>query len=319
MNKIIGAFLFIIIITLLFFYNKRGVEDAMKIGIVVPVKHAALDDIVFGFKDELQKLMPEQKFIFDEHNALGDINLQKSAFNKLLNTPVDLVVPVATSTAQMAINLFPKTKALLFLAANISPESAAKLRPDLMGVIDEISIKSQLSFIKAAMPELKKLTLIYSSSDKVFDDVVLFTHAAEEAGLIVQKLMIQNLPELYTIASLIDAQAQALFILKDNLVASGIEALVQQADKRRIPLITSDEGTIKKGGTFALGVVESDIGRQGARIAADFLRNKENAQHIEYLDKISVFINSQACIKYGVDIEALTKAATLFNYEVIKQ
>ena len=46
---------------------------------------------------------------------------------------------------------------------------------------------------------------------------------------------------------------------------------MQQANERKIPLITSDEGSNKNGGAFAIGVIEADIGRQGAKMAAELL------------------------------------------------
>ena len=78
-------------------------------------------------------------------------------------------------------------KKSLFLAANIPADSAlAKENPALMGVVDEIPVDLQLSFIEKAMPQLKKLTLVYSSSDKVFADVESFMKAASEKGILIK-------------------------------------------------------------------------------------------------------------------------------------
>ncbi len=212
----------------------------------------------------------------------------------------------------------PKEQSILFLAAFIPPKSEIALQhPTLMGVIDEIPMDTQLSFMRAVMPELKKLAVVYVSNDKVFDDVKEFTEKAAKFGITVQKLMVQNLSELYTVASRIEPDNQAIFTLKDVMVASGINALVQQANNLEIPLITSDEGTIRSGGAFAVGVTEADIGRQGARIAVDYF-DKKQFERIQYLDKISVFINRTACKTQGVDIDAIKKAALLQNLAVVE-
>ena len=320
MNKIFWLLLACALFALWFFYPKATQEEHIKIGIVVPLQHAALEDITNGFKKEIVQLLGDQKVSIQVQNALGDINLQKSAINKFINDKVNLLVPVATGTTQMAINLAPPNQALLFLAANVAPGSHAALaKPGLMGVVDEIAPTRQLKFIRAALPDLKKLTLIYSSNDKMPDDAAIFSEACKEENLSVQQLMIQNLTELYTVASRIQSDSQAIIILKDNMVASGIEALIQQAEKLKIPLITSDEGTNTKGGAFALGVVEADIGRQGARMAAEYILKKSISKPIEYLDKISVFINLKACEKQGVNVDDIIKAADEQKYEVIKR
>lgn len=321
MNKIFWLLLAALLFALWFFYPQKNTqEEHIKIGIVVPLQHAALEDITNGFKQEILSILGEQKVSIHVQNALGDINLQKSALNKFINDKVNLLVTVATGTTQMAINLASKEQAILFLAANVAPGSKTALaRPGLMGVVDEIAPIKQLKFIRAALPDLKKVTVIYSSSDKMPDDAALFSEACKQEGLHVQQLMIQNLSELYTVASRIEQDSEAIIILKDNMVASGIEALIQQAEKLKIPLITSDEGTNAKGGAFALGVVEADVGRQGARIAADYFAKKNISKPIEYLDKISVFINLKACEKQGVNPDNIIKAALEQNYEVIKR
>lgn len=320
MNKIFLVVATCMLLAIWFFYPKSTHNKLATIGLLLPMQHAALDEIARGFTAEIENLMGAHTIKIETHNALGDINLQKSALNKLINDHAEIIVPITTGTTQMAINLAPKSQAIVFLAANIAPDSlAAHTKPGLMGIIDEIDVKKQLAFIKTVMPELKKMTLIFSSSDKMPDDAENFSKAASEQHISVQKLMIQHLSELYTVASRINKDSQALLILKDNLVASGIEALVQQARLLKIPLITSDEGTNKKGSAFALGVIESDIGRQGARLAAAFLKKQEIKNPIEYLEKLIVFINSKACESQGVELEKIIKAAAFYNYEVIKQ
>lgn len=305
--------------TALYFLKPKSEKDGLKIGIIVPVQHIALDEIVGGFKQELLASMSTQNFTIDVQNAMGDINLQKSAVNKFLNDKVDLLVPVGKGASLMALNLAPKEQSILFLAAFIKPDSKeAQQKQGLMGVIDEIPVELQLKFMKSAMPQLNKFAVIYVSSDKIYDDVKELEEKTTALGITMQKLMVQNVSELYTISSRIEADNQAIFILKDVLVASGVNTLVQQANALKIPLITSDEGTIKNGGAFAVGVTEQDIGRQGARIAAAFFNKQPLEQPIQYLNKISVFINKKSCEAQGVDLAALQQAAQSMNLDIIE-
>lgn len=294
----------------LFFYGMDNESSNLRIGIVLPVQHAALDDIVAGFQSELRVELGEQQVKISVYNAMGDINLQRSIISKLINDKVDLVVPVSTSTTQMTLQLVPSGQSVLFLAANITASSAAtQSKPALMGVIDEIPVSLQMQYLRAALPHLKKLSLIYSSSDKVYDDAESFLKSATQAGLTVQKLMVNNVAELYTVSQRVERSSEAIFILKDNVVASGVNALVQQASRLKIPLISSDEGSIKNGGTFALGVVEADIGRQGARMAANFFKHEKLEKSIQQAGDISVFINEADCINKGLSVASLAVAA----------
>src|SRR5262249_31063101 len=128
------------------------------VGIVLPMQHAALDDIVAGFKESLEANF-NGPIKIEVQNAMGDINLQRSAINKFINDKVSLLVPVATSTTQMALSLAPKDMKLLFLAANIPPDSAiAEANPNLMGVVDEIPLSLQFDFLRKSLPSIEKFT-----------------------------------------------------------------------------------------------------------------------------------------------------------------
>lgn len=317
MKKILLLVCLIGIAALFYLMPKKSSSD-LKVGIIVPAQHVALDDIVDGFKIQLSKSLKRPVSI-EVQNALGDINMQKSAVNKFINGGVDLLVPVGKGASLMTLNLAPQDRAVLFLAAFIPPESKeAAQKSGLMGIIDEIPVKLQLDFMRAALPNFKKFAVVYVSSDKIFDDVNDLVEQANALGITVQKLMVQNIAELYTISSRIEKDNQAIFTLKDVLVASGINALVQQANALKIPLVTSDEGTIKNGGAFAVGVTEFDIGSQGGKIAAAFFDKAPIEQPIQYLGDMSVFINKAAATEQGVDLASVKQAAATMNLKVIE-
>lgn len=318
MKRLMALVIVVVSLAVLLYFLPRGSTEGLRIGLVVPVQNVALDDIVDGFKKEMAAQFAGRAISIDVQNALGDINLQKSAFNKFINDKVDIIVPIGKSATLMALTMAPKEQPVLFLAAFITPDSElVRNKPSLMGVIDEIPVTMQLDFMRAAMTDLKKLAVVYVSSDKVFDDVKEFSKEALRYGIAVQELMVQNLAELYTVASRIEPDNQAIFTLKDVMVASGINALVQQADALRIPLVTSDEGTIRSGGAFAVGVTEAAIGRQGAQIASSFLENNQ-FERIQYLRQISVFVNKSACAKQGVNADAIKSAAAQLKLSVVE-
>lgn len=319
MKKIITVALIAILIMIMVYLVPRPNKNELRIGLVLPAQHVALDAIVQGFKEELSLNLKGQAIHFEVQNALGDLNLQKSAINKFIAGKVDLLIPIGKGATQMALHNAPKELPILFLAAFLPPDRPeVKQKPGLMGIIDEIPVSLQLKFMKLVLPELKKMAVVYVSSDKIFDDVNELAKETSALNISLQKLMVQNISELYTISSRIEPDNQAIIILKDVLVASGINALIQQADSLKIPLITSDEGTIKHGGAFAVGVTEIDIGRQGAQIAAAFFHKSTISEPIQYLKKISVFVNKEACQKQGLNLSKLEQAAHSLNLSVVE-
>jgi len=280
----------------------------MTIGIVLPMEHAALDDIVEGFKQEINKAY-QGPVTITVQNAHGDMNIQRAILQQFADQKVSLVVPVGTAATQMAVATVKK-QPILSLAC-LCPEQM----PNMTGVRDEVKVATQLAFIHDFLPKLKKITLVYSNSEKVFDDVEQTVTIGKKLGITVQKLMIQALPDLYSVSRAIDKDSEAVFILKDHLIVSGIQTLAREAEKRHILVMTSDEGSIKSGGSFAIGVREQSIGEQGALLAANILQGTDvNSLPIEDMRALTLFANIPALNKQGIDIDQLEQQAKAAGY-----
>src|SRR5688572_14746739 len=72
----------------------------IKVGIILPIEHKALREIVSGFTDKLHEIYPypiQIKILNDQ----GDINLQKAIIQQMYDQQYTLLVPVATGPTQM--------------------------------------------------------------------------------------------------------------------------------------------------------------------------------------------------------------------------
>lgn len=292
----------------------KPVEPVKTIGIVLPLEHVALNEIVDGFKESVAANYPG-KVRFEVENAQHDLNIQRAIIQKFINQKVDLVVPVATATTQMAINMV-RDQPILGLAAMIPDATRDQngLVNRLTGVRDEIDSAKQIAFIHAILPNAKKITLIYSADDKVIPEAKTTIAVAKQNGIIVQPLMIPSLSDLYAVSQRVDKDSQAIFILKDNLVASGINTLVFNANKRHLPLITSDEGTVSGGAAVALGVEEKQIGVEGGKLAAKILKGQPISQlPIQPVKQLLIFINTKAAAEQSLNVAAIEQYARANN------
>lgn len=288
------------------------------VGIIVPLQHQAMDEIVAGFKSELTKHYHGPVNVLVK-NAQGDPSLQRAIIQSYDSTGVDLVAPIGTSTSQMTMSMV-KDKPVVTVAAMMTEKERVQHDPqNVAGVLDEISTEDQINFIHRAYPDIKKITLVHSADDKVFAEVDGVKKAAKANDMTVQALMVQQLPDMYTISQRIDNDSQAVFVLKDSLIVSGIRTLEKEAQKRHIPVISSDQGSVEQGAAFALGVPERQIGVVGAKVAARIL-NGEAPAHIplQTMTDYSVFVNITAAKKQGLDVAALKQVAKQDSYAVVK-
>lgn len=294
-----------------FLYSQSNHSTSKRIGVVVPIEHQAMKDMTDGFV-EVVKQRYGSDIEIDIQNAQGDGTLQKAIIENFKRKNYDLIVPIGTDVTLMTQFIVKKKPVLgLDVTHRVNQE-----QPNVTGV-RESPIEPSYAFIKQLIPHLKKVTMVYSASDKNYSMVQLFKQAANTDGVALQPVMIQSLADLYVLSQTIDRDSNAIFIAKDHLVASGASSLAQNAAKLGIPLITSDEGSIIAGGAVALGNKELDIGRAGGEIAIQLFEGVSPKEiPIKPISTYTVFVNKEAAKKQGLTQKAIQDAAKSLGYPV---
>lgn len=265
-------------------------ESKAKVALILPITHQALEEISEGFQTEFAQAYSGQGGV-KVFNAMGNAQLMQTQICQARDQGYTIIAPVGTSTTQMTLSLCPQTT-IVYLAADSKGLDVERSQVALFGIQDEIPMSSHLKFLQDTYPSLKKFTLVYSPADKIFPEVEQLLALAAHEGIAVQKLLVQRTQDLFRITSLIEDDSDALFVLKDHGVVSGIEALVQASKEKGIPLVASDEGSVKRGAMLALGVREREIGKKGGRMVAEVLDGKVGRREV-VLDNPSVFLNPE--------------------------
>lgn len=291
-------------------------EKPITIGIVVPVELPAMKQIVSGFETTLNKAY-KGPITYKVKNAQGNITIQRAILQEFNSSNVNIVAPIGTDAAQMAIAMI-RNKPIVGIAADHLKEEASKANnPNVTGVLDAVSVSKQIRFIHSAMPQLKKMTIVYSTDDRIFSQVKKAEKTAKQNHISVQKLMVSQLSDLYTLSKNIVTNSQAIFILKDELIVSGLNTLIQQAQTRQIPVIASDDGSVSKGAAFALGVSENQIGVDSAKMVMHILNGKKASNlPVHVMTHYYVFLNPIAAESQHINPAVVKNAAKKAGYKV---
>lgn len=313
--------LFILIVVLIiagaFILKNRQSKNTIVIGIVEPLEHKAMDEIVKGFSKTLKENFHGNVEIKVE-NAQNDMNLQRSLIEKMNLLNYNMVVPIGLTSTEMSISLVNKSIPIVSLASSISEQDRVKMKPCHVDVIqDEIPVKTILEFIHMAYPNLTEIVLVHSSSEKVIPQVQETISAGKLLGIKVSHYMVSTLPELMATTQSLPQTTQAIIVLKDHLIVSGISTLAQYAIQKHFPLISSDEGSVEGGATFAIGVREENIGQQGGILAAKILNGKQTCTSpIEVMKNLHVFINKRTLSASSLQLEPIEKTAKAMNNQI---
>lgn len=291
-------------------------SNEKKIGIIVPIQHKAMDDITNGFEETL-RAQSKEPLKFKVANAQADLNLQRAIIQQMRDEDYDLIVPIGTDAGAMTASII-QDKPIVSLASSYTEEERIKHKPCHVAVLhDEIPVEKLITFLHQVYPAIKNVVLVHSAAEKIYPDVKTAVKIGNDYGMQIKPMLVSTLNELYTVANAMPDNTQAILVLKDSLIVSGIGTLALQAEKRHIPLITSDQGSVQDGAAFALGVHERDIGVEGAKLAAQILAGKPACSlPIVMMTKLTVFVNPQALGKENQSIAPIEATAKKNNYAV---
>ncbi|USG67299.1 ABC transporter substrate-binding protein [Brevibacillus ruminantium] len=291
-------------------------ETTVKLGLTQFVEHPALDAIRQGIIDGLKESGYEEgkNVEIDYQNAHGDMNNTVSIAQKYAGDGKDLVVAIATPSAQAAAKAIAD-KPVVFSAVTdpLSAQLVSSLeKPDknITGTSDKVSMEQQLELIKTFMPELKKLGVIYTTSE-VNSEVQVkdLEAAASKAGVEVVKAGISQLSEVQIAAQGLVAKTDALFIPIDNTVVSSFEAVLGAAEQSKIPVFASDTDTVKRGAVATYGIDYYKIGKQTGEMASRILKGQAVTDTpVEVSKEADLYINEKAAETFGLTIPDALKS-----------
>ena len=290
-----------------------GGSKKYRIGITQIVAHPALDSAREGFKAAFKEAGIDADF--DEKNAKGEAATANLIANSFVSSKVDLIYSIATSTAQAAAqstNTIP-----VVFSAITDPESAGILKNNVTGVSDRVDIKQQLQLLLKLDSKIKKVGVIYNSSEQnskvQVDDLKA---AAKELGVeVVEKSVIQA-SEIPQAADALTRESDAIYLPTDNLVASVVNLLTDKATAAKKIVFGAESAHVKGGALITQGIDYYEMGKQAGKIAIDILKNGKKPSEIKYqrMSLNDIVVNGKTMAALGITLpEDIKSKAKIIN------
>ncbi|GAA1370967.1 ABC transporter substrate-binding protein [Luteococcus sanguinis] len=287
------------------------------VGIAQIVTHPSLDAIREGTLEGLKAngYTEGDNLTVDVQNPQGDQSTLTSIANTWASAKLGAVVAITTPVAQACAQAV-KNAPIIFTGVT-DPVKAGlvttwdKPTDQITGISDLNPIDKQLALVKQVKPDAKVVGIVYSSSEA--NSQVQVDMAKEQAGkegLTIKTATIANSSEIQQAAESLDCDVY--FVPTDNTVVSGLEALIQVAEKKKRPIISVDADSVDRGTVAAYALDYKQMGIQtGAMVAKILKGTKPSTLPVETTDQIILTVNPGAATKMGVTLsDALTKQAT---------
>lgn len=278
-------------------------EKPYRVAIVQPLSHTSLNQI----RDTIEaKLNASGKNIeVSTANANNDTAALATILSNIKAEGVDLVVPIATSTAQSAKTVFDGDTTPIVFAAVSDPTAAGLTGDDctyITGVSNNIPAAEIVKLIFNFQPDCKKIGFLYTSSETNSVSTINSAKAyCDQEGIVYDEAAIANLSELQTAAeTLISSGVDALYTGNDNSIASAMATYTDAAYGAGIPVYCGADSMVADGGFATIGVNYVQLGEQVADLVIKIMDGAAPADlPYETLSDYAKFVNMQAADRFG--------------------
>lgn len=288
--------------------GSAATSENYKIAIVQHVDHPSLNQIRDAIEGELNELGMGEEVEISFHNANGDMNLLQTIMQNLVGDEVDMIVPIATPTAQAAM---ASTKDIPIVFSAVSnPVEAGLVRSfsetdkNITGVSNSIPVQDILDLSRVLTPGVKTYGLVYNSSEiNSSTGIERAKDYLEMEGLVYREVTITGTADLHQAVSSLVEEVDAFFTPNDNTVASAMPTYVQLATEAGIPIYVGADSMVKDGGFATVGIDYTLLGKQTGRMIKRIADGGEISDNpVEQIAEYANMINMDAAAALGIVI-----------------
>lgn len=271
-----------------FFWNRHPPsllqpEALPIIAVTQIIEHHTLDTVRAGLIAELAANGFDEKTIkIVYENAHGNVTTATQISNKFAALRPKIMVGLSTQSAQILLSLSTQAKIPLVFTAVTNPV-AAKLAPSLTesgflttGVSDFMRPEPQLEMMRAFLPKLVKLGILYNPSEI---NSVSFLKEMEEAakakGIDLIYAALNNTSEASSAVTSLAQKVDALYFPNDNTAMAAVSAIASTALKHHIPVFANDSASVERGALAAVAYDRFAMGRKTGEIVIAILKGKK--------------------------------------------
>lgn len=290
------------------------------VAVVKQMDHASLDEIANAITARLDEIAAEQGVTINYQVSSGqnDQSVLRQLGDQAVADGVDVIIPIATTAAQVMAVCAEETQTPVVFAAISYPETADLTGIDYVtGTSDALDTNLILDMMLAQNPDVDKVGLLYSLSEP--NSQVPIAEAKEyldSKGIAYEEATANTNDEVITAASTLIADGvDAVFTPTDNVIMSAELAIYEDFIEAGIPHYTGADSFVRNGAFATCGVNYTDLGAQTADLAYKAIT--EGMDAMEECYQVSggiITVNSETAEAMGIDysvFDSLGKVTTV--------
>jgi len=281
--------------------------ESFDVGVVQYADHPSLDAATEGFKDALAEAGLD--ITYDDQNPNGDMNVLQTIADTFVGNDVDLIFANATPAAQI---MTTSTSEIPILFTSVTDPEGAQLVDTLeapggnvTGTMDlHPDAISQTVELMSEQFDIETFGMVYNAGEQNSEyQVSIAQETADELGLSVETATVQTSADVQSATESLIGSIDAIYIVTDNEVVSGLDAVIGVAERESLPLFVGELDSVAAGGLAGFGFSYYDIGYKTGEMATDVLVNGADPAtlSVEFPPELELVFNEGAAERMGLD------------------
>lgn len=282
-------------------------SDSYKVGVIQYGSHPSLDNCYKGVEEALKAA------------GITDIDRQDGNFDSATCDTIaknmaaknyDIIYAIATPAAVSAYAAAANTDIPVIFCA-VSDPVAAGIVEDMSapggkctGTSDVLDFTAQIDLIKSLQPDVKKIGILYTTSEaNSVSQLAQFKAIAETKGIEVVEQGVQGAADVPQAAATLAAKVDCMNNFTDNNVVSNLNVLLEQADSAGIPVYGSEVEQVSNGCIASISIDYVALGKVTGEMGVRVL-NGESAGSIAVgqISEGTPVVNTEVMEKFNITL-----------------
>lgn len=298
----------------------KSTDKTLKIGVIQYMSHPSLDNCYQGIKEALDS--SGLNFEIDYQigsSASADSDCASFAKN-MVASEVDMIFAIATPAAKAAYSATDDTDIPVIFCAVNDPVAAKLVQTadepgdKCTGTSDVLDLEAQVNMIKAMQPDVKKIGILYTSSeDNSIANLARFKEICDAKGIEVVPSAVQNASDIPSAADELASKVDCINNFTDNNVVNNLSVVLSAADKYKIPVYGSEEEQVKNGCLASVSIDYVALGKVTGQMGVDVIGGEDiTKMAVKTITDATPIVNTDVLETLGMTLPAdYTNAQTV--------
>ena len=291
------------------------------VGVIQFGSHPSLDNCYAGVEAALKASGLD--ITIDRQDGNFDSATCDTIAKNMVSKNYDLIIPIATPAAVSAYAAAANTNIPVVFCAVSDPvtagivDSLEKVGGNCTGTSDILDLSAQVDMILAMQPELKKIGVLYTTSEaNSVSQLARLKEIAEEKGVEIVEQGVQTAADIPQAAASLASKVDCINNFTDNNVVNSLSVVLEQATAAGIPVYGSEEEQVKNGCLASIGLDYVALGKVTGEMALEVLGGADaSGMRVKTITDTTPFVNKTVMEQFHITLPAAYQNATFVEAE----